>query len=200
MLIEAYPCDVVLSDDGLQHYALERDIEFAVIDGVRRLGNGFCLPAGPLREPGRRLSEVDFVVVNGAGERPEFPMRLRLLDACNLLDPRLRRPLEAFRGQPVHAVAGIGNPERFFSSLREAGLDVLAHPFRDHHPFRKDDLAFADDLPVLMTEKDAVKCHAFASPHHWYVPLEAELPDRLGRELLERLRTVRRPVANARES
>lgn len=178
-LILKHPVDVIVSDDGLQHYALPRDLEICVVDGSRGLGNGALLPAGPLREPVSRLREVGLVVVNGGGWRGEAgshaDMQLRMEHAVSLSEPQQRKPLSAFKGQRVHAVAGIGNPQRFFRQLQDLGIEVLEHPFADHHAYRPRDLAFGDALPVLMTEKDAVKCNAFASAHHWFVPVEALL-------------------------
>jgi tetraacyldisaccharide 4'-kinase len=189
-------CDLVISDDGLQHLALARDVEVVVVDGERRHGNGRCLPAGPLREPVSRLASVDFVVSTGAARRGEFPMRLDAGPAHALQDAGLRRRLRCFEGSPVHAVCGIGNPERFFSTLSDAGLTVLRHPFPDHHPFVPGDVAFGDGAPVLMTEKDAVKCRAFAGPGHWVVPVTAVLPDAFC-ERLERLLAVARRRGSA---
>ena len=169
--------DDVIADDGLQHYALARDIEICVVDGMRRFGNGRLLPAGPLREPESRLRAVDFVVCNGGVARDgEVPMQLVLSNACALVDPARTSPLAAFAGTRVHAIAGIGNPRRFFDSLRENGVDPIEHPFPDHHRYAPADLAFGDGLPVLMTEKDAVKCRTFANEHAWTVPVTAELP------------------------
>jgi tetraacyldisaccharide 4'-kinase len=168
--------DLLLADDGLQHYALARDLELLVIDGRRRFGNGRLLPAGPLREPPARGLECDFRVLNGGTPQgDEVPMQLRLSEARTLDDGEVR-PLSSFSGTRVHAVAGIGDPERFFAALREEGIEVVPHPFPDHHAFRAADLRFGDGLPLLMTEKDAVKCRAFAAPGRWFVPARAELP------------------------
>lgn len=175
-LRQAHPdCDVVLLDDGLQHYALRRDIEIAVVD-ARGLGNGFMLPAGPLREPRTRLWTVDAVVAHGTGRVKGYAMRLEGDEVHRATDARERRPVRSFAGQRVHAVAGIGDPQRFFRHLEERGVQVVPHPFPDHHPFRAADLEFGDDAPVLMTEKDAVKCKRFAKPQHWILPVRA-LPD-----------------------
>jgi len=174
-LLEYNDCDVIISDDGLQHYALQRDLEIAVIDGVRRFGIGFLLPAGPLREPPRRLREVDLVVVNGLAGSGEFPMRMLAGKARGLSQPELQRELAAFRGQSVHAIAGIGNPARFFQNLQQHGLRVEGHAFPDHHRFQAEDLRFGDDRPVFMTEKDAVKCRQFATGNEWVVPVRAEM-------------------------
>lgn len=185
--------DVVIADDGLQHYALVRDIEICVIDGVRRFGNGRLLPAGPLREPESRLRDVDFVVCNGGGVRKdEVAMQLVLPDAVALTDPATRCPLAAFSGHRVHAVAGIGHPPRFFDALRAVGIDVIEHPFPDHYRYMPVDLAFSGDLPVLMTEKDAVKCRAFAKDGWWSVPVAAELPEHFFDAVAERIAQQRR--------
>ena len=178
--------DVILADDGLQHYRLGRGAELAIVDGQRGLGNGRCLPAGPLREPPARLDEVTAVVVHGPGwERPgALRMDLAAGDAHSIASEE-RRPLSAFAGRPVHAIAGIGHPERFFRTLAEAGLEVIPHPMADHAPLGPGDLAFDDGLPVLMTEKDAVKCGRFAAETHWYVPVEAGFGDAARAQLLQ---------------
>jgi tetraacyldisaccharide 4'-kinase len=180
-------CDVLISDDGLQHLGLGRDVEIAVLDGIRRHGNGRCLPAGPLREPVSRLASVDMVVANGGGIGAEFHMRVRAGEARNLAEAALTRPLATFKPGPVHAVCGIGSPERFFATLERAGLELIQHPFPDHHGFRAADISFDDQLPVLMTEKDAVKCQRFADARHWRVPVRAELPEAFGVRLLSLL-------------
>ncbi|MFC4820488.1 tetraacyldisaccharide 4'-kinase [Dokdonella ginsengisoli] len=168
--------DVVIADDGLQNPALARDVEICVIDGQRRFGNGRLLPAGPLREPVERLATLPFRVCNGAAAQAgEIPMRLSG-DMAVALAGGGTRPLESFAGTRAHAVAAIGNPERFFDRLRAHGIEVLPHAFADHHAFTASDLDFGDELPVLMTEKDAVKCLAFAAPRFWCLPVRAELP------------------------
>jgi tetraacyldisaccharide 4'-kinase len=170
--------DIIVADDGLQHYRLARDLEIGVVDGVRGLGNRALLPAGPLREPATRLQELDLVVVNGAGWNEPLlrPLHMELQATRSLsMAGDATRPLQDFRAQSVHAVAGIGHPPRFFATLRAAGIDVREHPFADHHRFTAADLDFGDALPVLMTEKDAVKCARFAQPHWWAVPVDAVL-------------------------
>jgi tetraacyldisaccharide 4'-kinase len=191
--------DVVIADDGLQHLRLARDCEIVVIDGARGFGNGRVLPAGPLREPVSRLAEADLVVINGAAEhaslnRPGASLEARALqmslvagEARRLDGQEAPRPLELFRGGPVHAVAGIGHPERFFRGLRARGLDITEHAFADHHPFVPRDLSFDDDLPVLMTEKDAVKCGSFANSRLWSVPTAAAFSETHTHALLERV-------------
>lgn len=194
-LLSYYNCNVIISDDGLQHYALQRDIEIQVSDDIRRYGNQFCLPAGPLRESLNRLKKVDFLVTKGATLRShmatkEFSMHYQIKSLCNLKDSRVSQPLSALRGQTVHAVAGIGHPERFFIRLRDHGLKVHEHSFPDHYPFKKMDIYFNDQLPVIMTEKDAVKCNAIADTRHWFLPIEANLPIEFGQSLLNRLREI----------
>lgn len=186
-LLSHTDCNLVISDDGLQHLALGRHIEIAVVDGIRRHGNGRCLPAGPLREPIARLQEVDLIVTNGLAGRGEYPMKLRAGAAKNVRDEREERPLSRFRETPVHAVAGIGHPERFFEELKHAGLYLIPHAFADHHDYRREDIRFNDRLPVIMTEKDAVKCVSFAESRHWYIPVEAEPHPLLGDRVLRLL-------------
>ncbi|HCT40431.1 MAG TPA: tetraacyldisaccharide 4'-kinase [Moraxellaceae bacterium] len=187
-------CNVVLCDDGLQHYALERDIEIAVIDGGRGLGNRLLLPAGPLREPVSRLASVDLVVVNGEGM--QWPGA-----SVMQLQPQPWRPLHSgasatpVPGARVHAVAGIGNPQRFFAQLQAQGFDVVPHAFADHHAYSARDFAFAEALSVVMTEKDAVKCAGFAAENWWYVPVQAVLPPVFLDGLLQRLRQVEKDHA-----
>jgi tetraacyldisaccharide 4'-kinase len=187
-LLAEHACNIVISDDGLQHYALQRDLEIAVIDGRRRFGNGYLLPAGPLREPLSRLREVDLVVVNGGEELEdgEFAMNYRGDEMVNLLTGE-QRPLASFCGQSCRAVAAVGNPQGFFSQLERAGLSLQVLSFPDHHAFQAHELDFPDELPLLMTEKDAVKCRRFAKAHHWYLPVQAELPESFSQQLLKRL-------------
>lgn len=154
LLLENFPIDVIISDDGLQHYALHRDIEIAVVDGMRRFGNGFCLPAGPLREPLSRLNHVNFVVTNG------IEMQFFIDDIVNLVDEN--KKLEAVDHKKIMAIAAIGNPERFFQSLKEKNLVFNTKIFPDHYHFEKNDLEKLSCDIIIMTEKDAVKCRAFA--------------------------------------
>ena len=168
--------DVILCDDGLQHYALRRDLEIAVLDGERGVGNGRLLPAGPLREGLVRLGTVDHVVVNGrGGPSGALHMQLVLGEAVQLVDGE-RRPLASFAAQPVRAVAGIGHPQRFFAALTAAGLAVTGTGFADHAPYRGGEFEFGDGLPVLMTDKDAVKYQPYARAGQWRVEARAELP------------------------
>ena len=184
-LLKYNDCNIILADDGLQHYALGRDIEIVVIDGVRRLGNEHCLPAGPLREPPARLKEVDIVVTNGGGIlRREFLMNFEVGQFHPLRDEKRALLPRQFMGKTVHAIAGIGFPPRFFDQLRKLGIDVIEHPFPDHHDFCYEDIVFDDDLPVVMTEKDAVKCRRFARDQHWYLSVEAKLDPRFEQRLM----------------
>ncbi len=187
---------LILCDDGLQHLRLARDCAIAVIDGARGFGNGRLLPAGPLREPATALVRADLVVLNGAPEHPSLAqlplagaLRMDLIagDARRVDGAEGSRALGAFRERPVHAVAGIGHPARFFRELRVQGLEVIEHAFPDHHAFAAADLAFGDALPVLMTEKDAVKCAAFADARLWYVPVAARFSEQDARQLMARV-------------
>lgn len=170
----------ILSDDGLQHYRLTRDAEIVVIDGQRGLGNGACIPAGPLRESAARLREVEMVVVNGNPEG-KYPGALVMdLEPEGVLSVNglgERRSLDSFAGKTVHALAGIGNPERFFDSLRQRKINVLPSPLPDHSTILPADLDFGDGYEILMTEKDAVKCQEFAGSNAWYVPITAQFTD-----------------------
>ena len=197
LLVEA-GCDVILADDGLQHYRLGRDVEICVIDGERRLGNAHLLPAGPLREPADRLDKVDFIVVNGgAPTGREIAMQLEGGVAVNMHDPSRIAPLADFAGRPAHAVAGIGNPARFFASLSAQGIAVHGHPFADHHAFTRDDFTFADGCPVLMTDKDAVKCRRFARENWWRVPVRAVLPEPFYDAVAQRIIAARTALPSA---
>jgi tetraacyldisaccharide 4'-kinase len=185
-------CDLVICDDGLQHYRLARDIEIEVVDGRRRYGNAQLIPAGPLRELPERAQLCDFRVVNvGTGGADtgfgEWSMRLVADAADPMLGGRARK-LTSFSGQRVHAVAGIGDPERFFATLRDFGIAVVPHAFSDHHQYQSADFEFGSrELPVLMTEKDAVKCAAFADDRFFSVPVRAELPEAFWVSLLDRV-------------
>ncbi|WP_312327782.1 tetraacyldisaccharide 4'-kinase [Stenotrophomonas sp.] len=195
-LIEA-GCDIIVCDDGLQHYRLARDVEIEVVDAQRRYGNGRLIPAGPLREPASRARDCDFRVVNlgQASADPaalascgfgEWAMQLHI-DRAQPLSGGRARALSHFRGQRVHAVAGIAHPQRFFDMLRAQGIGVVPHAFADHHAYQPADLRFGSELPVLMTEKDAVKCKVFANEWHFAVPLSADLPAAFWVALLDRV-------------
>ena len=188
-LLHAHPeCDVLLSDDGLQHYRLRRDAEIVVVDGMRRFGNGFLLPAGPLRELPSRLIEADAVVVNGGThEAGEFAMQLHGARFHNLLNPNTPAFAADFHGMHLHAIAGIGYPQRFFAHLNHLGMVVQAHPFPDHHRYTPRDLAYADADAILMTEKDAVKCAAIATKKCWVLRVDAQVDPSLTQHILERI-------------
>lgn len=186
-LLEQFDCNIIIADDGLQHYALARDIEIVIVDSQRLFGNQYCLPAGPLREPLSRLNHVDFIVHNGDETPAEFTMTTSQGHAINLANPKLTRALSSFQNQTVHALAGIGYPERFFNQLSESGLTLLPHPFSDHHPYQANDVNFNDDLDILMTEKDAVKCQHFANKNMWYIPINATISGKLEQHLLTKL-------------
>jgi tetraacyldisaccharide 4'-kinase len=187
--------DLLILDDGLQHYALRRDVEIAVVD-ARGFGNGFLLPAGPLREPPSRLRSVEAVVSHSASARGySYSMRLQGATFHRMTDANDRRPASAFAGQRVHAVAGIGEPNRFFLHLGKLGIKVVPHPFADHHAFAPADLDFGDEAPILMTEKDAVKLRRAARPNWWVLPVTAEVDPAFGEWLTRRLDGFRRSKA-----
>lgn len=197
-LLNEFAVDVVLSDDGLQHYRMHRDLEIAVLDARRGLGNGQCLPAGPLREPPGRLADVDFIVLNGAAQSgSHFLPASSSTNSINMtLQPTFFRHLRSGQRvaanswtgpRSVHAVAGIGNPERFSATLSSLGLEPQLHSFPDHHPFAQTDLEFGDDLPVVMTSKDAVKCEDFAPDNVWVLEVAADVDPSLVQAIKELL-------------
>ena len=174
-LLASEPLDLILCDDGMQHYRLARDLELVLVDAARGLGNGRCLPAGPLREPAERLQDADAVLFNGASaDRADgFGFCLQPSALVNLRTGE-RRALDHFpAGQRLHAVAGIGNPQRFFNTLLGLNWQPVPHPFADHARFSVQSLAFSPPLPLVMTEKDAVKCRAFAADDWWYLAVDA---------------------------
>lgn len=206
--IEHAGCDIIVADDGLQHYALARDIEICVFDGKRKWGNRYLLPMGPLREPISRIQSIPFLVNNGthkaqsygqaALSQRTFCMSLVAEQLLSLKDGSAR-PLADFHGQSVHAVAAIGHPERFFKTLGKAGLKIISHAFPDHHAFQVRDFNFADEsdsvgdknlsteLPIIMTEKDAVKCQFFELENAWYLPVSACLNGDLTGQIINTL-------------
>lgn len=181
--------DYIISDDGLQHDALERLLEIVVIDAERQFGNGYCLPVGPLREPMSRLSDVDLIVykIPPAWGHPPFAKGVLSpfhdsyhmfyqLEACyQALDKNNCKSLDEFKDQRVHAIAGLADPEPFFQQLSAAGIEVIAHTYPDHHSYQAADLCFQDALPIFLTEKDCVKCRSFLKPWHWVLPIKAVL-------------------------
>lgn len=191
-LLAQNQCDIILSDDGLQHYRMHRDLEIAVVDAGRKFGNGFCLPAGPLREPVSRLGDVDIVVYNtagtgsSAGDTGACSYALKIVDLCHLSKGEQSK-LHSFTGKTVHAVAGIGNPSRFFSDLRNSGVDVVEHAFSDHHVYTQDDFSGWDTDCIIMTEKDAVKCRVLSLPDAWIMRVRADMSDALVSQLDSKL-------------
>jgi tetraacyldisaccharide 4'-kinase len=216
--LQAHPqCDVVLCDDGLQHYRLHRDVEIAVIDGAQGFGNGLMLPAGPLREPVSRLQTVDAAVVNGgetgaseellmeplairlgcqkvpakslvmAGHPGQYAMRLNGAVFYNLLNPGQTASTADFQKPNIHAVAGIGHPQRYFQHLETLGIPFTPHAFPDHHPYRASDLSFKDCDAILLTEKDAVKCATFADARYWVLRVEAQIDPALIDHILRKI-------------
>ena len=172
--------DIIVSDDGLQHYALARDIEIVLIDAERMFGNGLYIPAGPLRESKSRLKTVDFIVMHGQQDRRYSPWHFSLQPSqwVNCKNPEHTLPLNEFTGKTVHAVAGIGYPTRFFRCLTALGLSIIEHPFPDHHAFKLTDLQVNDDFPLVMTEKDSVKCQRFARADWWYLQVRVKISDK----------------------
>ena len=189
-LLAATPCNVVISDDGLQHYRLGRAVEIAIVDGKRRFGNRCLLPAGPLREPVTRLQTVDFVIAQQEALPGEYKMTLVGQDLWRVNAPGVIKPLQDFNQTTVHAVAAIGNPAPFFAVLRAAGLRVIEHVYRDHYLYAPRDLDFGDRLSIVMTEKDAVKCQGFADERFWYLPVVAEVDGAFAPALFKKLGVI----------
>lgn len=181
-LIQETQCNIIISDDGLQHYALKRDLEIVIVDGDRHFGNQQLLPAGPLREPLKRLKQVDQVIINGKDMilMPGNLVSLRRSDSV--------QPLQYFNHRIVHAIAGIGHPQRFFGLLEQAGITAIKHIFPDHYRYTEKDIQFNDGLPVIMTEKDAVKCFAFATDAYWYLPVKAQITKDIAAHLFVKLK------------
>ena len=170
-LYSKYKCNIIISDDGLQHYRLARDYEFTIFDGSRGKGNGLLFPAGPLREPMSRAVPTK-VVINGDNchDLNGDHFYLRLTNLINLLNGEVV-DIHEFTKDKIHAVAGIGNPQRFFNDLRAFGFDVIPHIFPDHYDYSEENLEFNDDIPVIMTGKDSVKCRKFANRKMWIAPV-----------------------------
>ena len=174
-LVEKYNCNIILCDDGMQHYSLARDIEIAVIDGQRRFGNNYCFPAGPLREPKSRIFKADLIVSKYNARTCEHKMDYTYKQLVSLNELSKTIPISDLHGMTVHAIAGINNPDHFFSYLRSHKLELIIHKFPDHYSYTEDDVKFNDNFSVVMTEKDAVKCLNYSSDKHWYIPISAEL-------------------------
>lgn len=184
-------CDVIISDDGLQHYALARDIEIAVIDGERRLGNGYYLPLGPLRESRRRLAMVDYIVCNGEPQLDEFAMQVRGHSFISIQDSSKILTAAELLESRIIAIAAIGNPKRFFKTLASMGLQFDKRIFPDHHHYSQRDFEFASpDAVIIMTEKDAVKCRGFADKRFYWLPITVTLPNAFSVQLLEQLQAL----------
>lgn len=194
-------CDVIISDDGLQHYAMSRMIEINITDARRLYGNRLCLPAGPLRESIARLKSVDYIIYNiSRGYLNEtiqnLPEKVFLMDyelsSIKSLSGQTEQSmtLNDFKGKIVHAVAGIGDPEQFFTLLKNYGLIVIEHPFIDHYQYKKEDLIFDEPHPIIMTEKDAVKCQSFSLSDSWYLPIKAKINKTLVTKIVNQLNTI----------
>lgn len=193
-LYDDYKCNIIISDDGLQHYKLPRDIEIILVDAEFGVGNGFCLPAGPLREPISRLKTVDLVVKNfntsvvPSGVNGVYSMVLEPIGFYNIKNPTMIKSVADFQGQSIHAVAGIGIPDKFFRTLRQLGLSITPHPFPDHYRYHISDFIFAQSDIIVMTEKDAVKCCQIATDNFWYLKVGAKLEHRFIEALLNKLK------------
>ncbi len=189
-LLRDFSCDIILTDDGLQHYALAREIEIGLIDGERQLGNGWLLPAGPLREPKQRLQELAFVISKEKQltAKAQATMCLEAVEWVSVQDEALTKPINAFAGQGAQVVAGIGNPQQFFQQVSSLGVNVIAQTvFPDHHLYRANDFAACSSAPIIMTAKDAVKCHAFADERFWYLRVKARLSADVEQQLMHLL-------------
>lgn len=187
--LEQAGCDIIIADDGMQHYAMQRDIEICVFDSERKLGNGYVLPMGPLREPASRVQNADFIVVNGGSWQPahERVMTMQLVPGDFLpLDNKETASFDS--SQAFYAVAAIGNPERFFTALKKMGLTLETQAFDDHHAFIRDDFVAAGDRPIIMTEKDAVKCASLGLKNAWYLPVDAKIDGDLADQVITQLK------------
>lgn len=190
-LLKNFSCALILSDDGLQHYGLHRDIEIVVVDGKRRFGNQACLPAGPLREPLSRLKTVDFVIVNGEkASSDQYSFTVHADQALQSVVGNRHLSIADCQGKKIYAVAGIGHPERFFATLEQLGLSVEEKVFPDHYAFLPEDIAFENAEIIIMTEKDAVKCQKFADDRHFYLPITVDCESRFLTELSAKLRSL----------
>ena len=190
-LLKNNDCDVILSDDGLQHYKMGRNIEIAVIDGKRRFGNNLTFPAGPLRESKNRLKTVDFIVNNsGPTDEGEYLMSISPTKFVHLKSGKSYSVENWPMHNQVHAVAGLGNPGRFFDLLEKLGFDIVRHPFPDHHNFSSSDLFYLDHLPIVMTEKDASKCKDFDNNKIWYLAIDADVNNKFIDNLDRKLKQI----------
>lgn len=196
-LLKRSNCNIVISDDGLQHLSFGRDIEIVVVDGERRFGNNFCLPAGPLREPVSRLNSVDFVISKGAAQTNEFKLCLIPDYFYQLIQTKNKQSKEYFLGKKVHAVAGIGNPDQFFKALRKLGLNIIEHPFPDHYLFKPRDFNYGNDAIVIMTEKDAVKCVGFVDARLWCLRTKTALDNNFLNTILNRINLINKNLKSS---
>jgi tetraacyldisaccharide 4'-kinase len=192
-LVSDTDCDVIISDDGMQHYELDRDIEIAVFDGLRGTGNSLCLPAGPLREPLGRIKDVDFIVSSSKSLddvliKEDYVMEYKPIEWIRISDKESFEPENWPLARAVHAVAGIGNPSKFFNLLRKLGLQPIEHSFPDHYQFNSDDLNFNDQLPIVMTEKDSVRCLELGVKNIWYLKVEADIQNELVEKIAIKLK------------
>lgn len=190
-LIEDHSCELIICDDGLQDYRFNHDLEIVMVDGERLFGNQQLLPAGPLREAIKRIQLADFVVATAkvVPALSQDYMKLHINQAINLVDNSILS-LQHWQGKVVHAIAGIANPERFFKALRLQGLNIIEHQHVDHAALHKKDISFNDHHPVLMTEKDAVKCKQFNLPNTWYIPVNVEFPEDFIPRVLQRIQYI----------
>jgi tetraacyldisaccharide 4'-kinase len=192
-LLEQQPLDIIISDDGLQHYPLERDIEIVMLDAQRLLGNERCIPAGPLRESKQRLKSVDFIVYNGGSDTDKFNMNLQPVQYRNVANPDLTKPLDGFKEQQIVAIAGIGNPSRFFSQMRLLAKLVTQHAFADHANYNFSTLnKLCKQKPLVMTEKDAVKCREFATENWWYLEIQPKCSNELFNQILTKIKATKK--------
>ncbi len=190
-LSKNHDCDVIISDDGLQHYKMDRQVEIAVIDGKRRFGNNLTFPAGPLRESSKRIDTVDFIVNNsGPTEEGEYLMNISPTKFVHLKSGKTYSIENWPMHKQVHAVAGLGNPGRFFDLLDKLGFDIIRHPFPDHHNFLSSDIFYLDHLPIVMTEKDASKCKDFDNNKIWYLKIDADLNNKFIDNLDKKLKLI----------
>jgi len=190
-LLQKNNCNIIISDDGLQHHKLQADITITLVDATIGLGNGFCLPAGPLREPVNRLKTVDFIIrnYNTNINNDDFGMSLEPVLFYNLKDTSLTKQAIYFKDKTIHAVAGIGNPARFFQTLRQLGLNITEHAFPDHYCFKKSDFPFAKEI-VIITEKDAVKCDVIIDSNFWCLSVQARLSNEFKELLLSKVNKI----------
>ncbi len=195
LLLDTTDCDIFVCDDALQHYSLAADLSIALIDASTRFGNGFCLPAGPLREPQSRLDSVALKLVKGEGRGDEHLMRYEIAQVINVKDNEIMQPAEFLVGRKITAIAGIANPNSFFDMLQRSGIESTRISFPDHHQFTENDFDSIDqnDVTLVMTEKDAVKCREFARENWWYVAIDATVSEKFVALLSDRISELKHP-------